>query len=96
MYIQEQPSFDIELIEKLEVVAKDIPNLVDAGMDIDFYDQLVGFDMEIVENLVVDDPVVAGDELCATEHLVLSNEIVGVVSVWNVLMEIFMLLLMWS
>ena len=57
----------------MEVVAKDIPNLVDAGMDIGFHDQLV-------EKLVVDDLVVVRDELCATEHLVVSNEIVGVVS----------------
>ena len=29
---------DIEPIEKLEVVAEDIPNLVDVGMDIGFHD----------------------------------------------------------
>ena len=36
--------------------------------------------MEIVENFVVDDLVVVGDELCVAEHLVVSNEISGVVS----------------
>ena len=33
--------FDTKPIEKLEVVAKDIPNLVDDATDIDFHDQLV-------------------------------------------------------
>ena len=64
---------DIEPIEQLEVFAEDIPNLVDVGMDIGFHDQLV-------ENLVVDDPIAVGGELCATEHLVWSNEIAGVAS----------------
>ena len=35
--------------------------------------------MEIVEHLVMDDPVVVGDELCVVEHLFVSNEIFGVV-----------------
>ena len=36
--------------------------------------------MEIVEDLVIDDPIVVGGELCAAEHLVVSNEIAGVAS----------------
>ena len=64
---------DTEPAEQLEVVAEYIPNLVDVGMDIGFHDQLV-------EHLVVDDPIVVGGELCATEHLVVSNEIAGVAS----------------
>ena len=50
--------------EQLEVVSKDIPNLIDLGMDIGFHDQLATSKMEIVENLVMDDPVSIGDELC--------------------------------
>ena len=49
-------------------------------MDNGFHDQSVGFDMEIAEHLVVDDLVVVGDELYVVEHLVVRNEIVGVVS----------------
>ena len=36
--------------------------------------------MEIVEHSVVDDSIVVGDELYVIEHLVVSNEIVSVVS----------------
>lgn len=36
--------------------------------------------MEIVEHLVVNDLVVVGGDLYVVEHLVVSNEIVGVVS----------------
>ena len=36
--------------------------------------------MEIAEHLVIDDLVVVGGELCVAEHLVVSNEIAGVVS----------------
>ena len=36
--------------------------------------------MEIVEHLVIDDLGVVAGELCAIEHLVVSNEIAGVVS----------------
>ena len=49
-------------------------------MDIGFHDQPIESDMEIAEHLVIDDPVVVGGELCAAEHLVVSNEISGVVS----------------
>ena len=62
-----------EPAKKLEVVTKDIPYLVDAEMDIGFHDQLV-------EHLVMDDPIAVGGELCAIEHLVVSNEIASVVS----------------
>ena len=34
--------------------------------------------MEVVENLVIDDPVAVGGELCVVGHLVVRNEIVGV------------------
>ena len=46
---------------------------VDAWMENGFYDQLV-------EHLVVDDPITIGGELFVAKHLVVSNEIVGVVS----------------
>ena len=36
--------------------------------------------MEIAEHLVMDDLVVFGDELCVAKHLVVRNEIAGVVS----------------
>ena len=36
--------------------------------------------MKIIEHLVMDDLVVVGDELCVVEHLVVSNEIVGIAS----------------
>ena len=42
-------------------------------MDIGFHDQLV-------EHLVIDDPVVGGGDLCTAEDFVVSNEIAGVVS----------------
>ena len=64
---------NIDPIEQLEVVIEDIPNLVDARMDIGFHDQFV-------EHLVVDDLVVVGGELFVAKHLVVSNEILGVVS----------------
>ena len=38
---------DIEPTELLEVVAKDISNLVDARIEFGYYDQFVEFDMEI-------------------------------------------------
>ena len=69
-----------KLVEQLEVVVEDIPNLVDVGIEVDFHDQMVEFDMEIVEHLVMDDLVVVGDELYFVEHLVVSHEIGGVVS----------------
>ena len=47
-------------------------------MDIGFHDQLVGSDMEVVENLVIDDLIVVDGELCVVGHLVVSNEITGV------------------
>ena len=71
---------DTKLVDKLEVVAEDIPNLVDARMDIGFHDQSIESDMEIEKHLVIDDLIVVGGELCATKHLVVSNEIAGVAS----------------
>ena len=35
--------------------------------------------MEIAKNLVMDDLVVVGDELCIAKHLVVKNESVGIV-----------------
>ena len=70
---------DTELIEKMEVVAKDIPILVDVGIEVDFRDHLVGFNMKIVEHLFMNDLVVVGDELCVAEHVVVRNEIASVV-----------------
>ena len=49
---------DVEPTEQLEVVAKDIPNLVDVGMEISFHDQLVESDMEIAKQSIMDDPFV--------------------------------------
>lgn len=71
---------DTKLLEQLEVVAEDIPNLVEARMDIVFYDQSVGSYIEIIEHLIMDDPVAIGGELCVVEHLFVSNEIASVVS----------------
>ena len=42
-------------IEKLVVFAEDVPNLIDAGMEISFRGHLVDSNMEIAEHLVVDD-----------------------------------------
>ena len=70
---------NIELAEQQEVV-EDIPNFVDDGTEVGFHVQLVKYDMEIAEHLVMDDLVAVGDELCIVEHLFVSNEIVGVVS----------------
>ena len=71
---------DIEPTEQLEFVAKDIPNLADAGTKVSFHDQSVGSDMEIAKHLVMDDLVFVGDELYIAKHLVVSNDIFGVVS----------------
>ena len=68
---------DTKPAEQLEVVAEDIPNLVDVGMEVGFHDQLVEFDMETAEHLIMDDLVAVGGELCIVEHLVVSNEIVS-------------------
>lgn len=54
-FVDQFGEFDGEPIEKLEVIDEDIPNLVDARMEIGFHDQLDGSNMEIVECLVVDD-----------------------------------------
>ena len=62
------------------VVAKDIPILVDVGIEVGFHVQLAESDMEIVEHLVMDDLVAVGDKLCIVENLVVSNEITGDVS----------------
>lgn len=58
-------------VEKLVVVYKNIPNLVDDGVEIGFHDHLVESDMEIIEHLVMDDPIAMGD-------LIMSNEILSV------------------
>lgn len=87
-YVDQFVEPNIEPAEQLEVVAEDIPKLVDVGMEIGFHDQLVEFDMEIVEHSVVDDLVVVGDDLYVAEHLVVSNEIAGVVSLEYVTMKL--------
>ena len=69
-----------KLVEKLDVVAKDIPILVDVGTEVGFHNQLAKSDMEIAEHLVMDDPITVGGELCIIEHLVVSNEISGFLS----------------
>ena len=51
--------------------------------------------MEIAKNLVMDDPIAIGGELCVVENFVVSNEITCIV-ILACFMEIFMLLLMWS
>ena len=71
---------DIEPTEQLKIDVEDIPNLVDARMEVNFHGQSVGRDMEIAEHLVVDDLVVVADVLYVAEHLVVSNEIASVVS----------------
>ena len=75
--------------KQLEVVAKDIPILVDVEMEVGFHDQSVGSDMEIANHLVMDDPVVVGDELCVVEHLVVSNEMVDVEILAYVVVDFF-------
>ena len=55
----------------------DIPNLVDARMDIGVHDQSVRSNMEIVEHVVMANLVAIGGELFIAEHLVASNEIAG-------------------
>ena len=52
----------LEPMEKLVVVAKELPNLVDVVVEIGFHDQLVESDMEIMENLVMDNQVTKGDD----------------------------------
>ena len=64
----------------MAVVAKDIPILVNVGIEVDFHDHLARSDMEIVEHLVVADLVFVGDELYVAEHLFVRNEILVVVS----------------
>ena len=92
---------DTELAKKLEVVAKNIPNLVDAGMDIGFPDQSIEFDMEIVEHLVIDDSVVVGGELCVAEHLVVRNETTSVGSLayvaegFHIIVDVECVFLVW-
>ena len=71
---------DTKLVEQLEVVVEDILNLVDARIEVGFHDQLVESDMDIAEHLVMDDLVVVGNDFYIVEHLVVNNEIVGVVS----------------
>lgn len=53
-------------------------------MEIFFHDWLVDSNMEIVEHLVMDDLVAIGDELCVAKHPVVSNEIIGIVSLARV------------
>lgn len=79
-FVNQFVDFDLEPTEQLEVVAEDLPNLFDVGIEVGFYVQLVGLDMEITKHLVVDDLVVFGGELYVVEHLIESNVIVGVVS----------------
>ena len=71
---------DIEPTKQLEVVAKDISNLVDARTEVGFHVQLVESDMVIVEHLFMDDLIVVSGELCVAEDLVVSNEIAAIVS----------------
>lgn len=52
-----------KLVEQLEVVVENIPNLFNSRIEVDFHDHIVDSNMEIVENLVMDDLVVVGDEL---------------------------------
>ncbi len=68
--------YDAKLVEKPVVVVEEVPNIVDARMEIGFHDQLDGSDMEIAKHLVMDNQVVFGDELHVVDHLVVSNEIV--------------------
>ena len=62
MEVDQCVEFDAEPIEKLVVVSVEIPNLFDVGIEIGFHDQLVMFDMEIVEHLVMDNKVAEGDD----------------------------------
>ena len=52
----------MEPVKKLVVVVVEIPNLVDVGIKVGFHDQLVMFDMEIAEHLVMDNQVVEVDD----------------------------------
>ena len=54
---------DAEPIEKIVDVVVEIHNLVDARIEICFHDQLIMFDMEIAEYLVMDNQFVEGDDL---------------------------------
>ena len=69
---------NIEPVEKLRVISEDIPNLVDAGMEIGFHDQLVESDREIVEHLVMESLGVVSGDLYVAEHLVVRNEMLSV------------------
>ena len=59
---------NVKLVEKLVVVAKiprltkEVPNLVEVEDVVYFHDQLVVFDIELVEHLVVDDQVTEDGE----------------------------------
>ena len=66
---------DAEPAEQLEVVAKDIPNLVDAGTEVGFHDQLVDSDMETAEHLVMDDLVDVGGDLNVVDHLAMDDPV---------------------
>ena len=61
--------------EQLEVVAEDIPNLVDVGVEVGFHDQLVESDMETAEHLVMDDLVDVGGDLNVVEHLAMDDPV---------------------
>ena len=52
-----------EPIEQLANVVVEIPNVVDARIEIGFHDQLVMFNMEIAEHLVMDNQVAKGEDL---------------------------------
>ena len=60
---------DIEPVEKIEVVAEDVPNLVDSRIEISFHDCLVESNMEIIEHSIMDDLVVVGGDLYIVEHI---------------------------
>ena len=62
-FVDQFVDLDAEPAEKLEVVAEDIPKLVDAGTEVGFHDQLVESDMETTEHLVMDDLVDVGGDL---------------------------------
>ena len=94
-FIDQFVEYNTKLAEQLEVVVEDIPNLADVETEVGFHNQLVKSDREITENLVMDDLFVVGDELCIAEHLVVSNDMVGVECLAYVL-KTYILLLIWS
>lgn len=53
-FVDQCVEFDAEPAEKLVVVAEELPNLIDARIEIGFHAQLVMSNMEIAEHLVMD------------------------------------------